>query len=770
MSTSLKTSVDSLRIVGGVRQEKVNNVGIVEESPMIPTKQGRGNVYVLVEIIGGFPNAVEVEQQVIGIIKEYYRTPGSITASIRCAIKAANAYLFEENLNAPRDNRGIAGVTCVILKDRDAYVGQCGPAALYHIGQGQFERLPHQSSWLTSSTLQDVDVGKQPPLGLRREIEPLLAHLRLREDDLLILASSSLAKLVSDQQLASAARQRGADTLRDHLASLAEGEDFSVVILEIQGGEPESSEHRAAMASASGQPGLRSLAAPLARWSRTSTALRGWFRGTVSAEEEPGEAMPSTDAESRRPFGEEGQGSEVPLPPLDLGAGLRSLWQALSRVGQLLATLVRRVLPETESTRKARGTRSRAWDQSSEGATREAKARETALDRRWLYAAAAIPIVVLLLVLLSRMQYQRSKEAEFTRLITAVQEAKTAAESSTIVAEQRVKLEEMLSLIDQGLQAKPDHPDLLKERETATSWLDRVSGVSRIFYFGQLQEFASTEVAPIDLRRVVVQGIDVFVLDLGTDRVYKFLLNEAGDALKPLEGDQVLLRKGDQRGDFVVDELLDMAWVEAGGFRGASNLLTLDRKGHVLQYEPLLGLSEFPDADSSSWVEPTAASGYVGRLYLLDSKANQVFRFVLSNSGYEGAPTSYFDPETAVDVSQATDLAIDGHVFVLHSNGMISKYREGKGVPFPQNNLDVPLKSPRSLFVTGSMDDSGYVYVTDSGNQRIVQFSKAGEFLRQFRASDAMYMSDLRSVFVDEEQKRLFLLNGNKLYLAYLPE
>jgi hypothetical protein len=362
-------------------------------------------------------------------------------------------------------------------------------------------------------------------------------------------------------------------------------------------------------------------------------------------------------------------------------------------------------------------------------------------------------VIVLLLAVLTRLQHQKATQAEFNRLVTSAEAAKAAAETSTVVTEQRAKLEEVLSLINQALKIKTDDPDLLKQREATQTSLDRINHVSRIFYFGPLQEFASTAPEHIDLRKVVVQDINVFVLDLGTDRVYKFLLNDAKDGLKPLEGDQVLLRKGDQRGDVVVDELLDMAWVEAGGFRGSSTLLTVDKKGNVLEYEPMLGLGQMPNLDHTTWVEPTATTG-----------------FVLTNAGYEGTPASYIQSETAVDLSKAVDLAIDGNVYVLHSDGMISKYREGKGVPFPQTNLDTPLKSPRSLFVTGSLDEGGYVYIVDSGNQRIVQFSKAGEFLRQFRASDATYMNDLRSIFIEEEAKRLFLLNGSRLYMAYLPE
>jgi hypothetical protein len=533
---------------------------------------------------------------------------------------------------------------------------------------------------------------------------------------------------------------------------LVAGKDFSVVIVEVLAVQVESvAEEEGASAVSGVRPTL---------WARASSALQRWSRPTLQIDEEQADTVPSMD--------EEGDGTS--LPSLNLGEGLRSIGQALRRVGQVLVALLLRVLPETESSKRGQDSRSRSWAQQASDVKRRETSQGVTFDRRWLWAAVAIPVIVLLLVVLTHLQYQQSRQAEFKRLITSVEEFKVAAEASPAVAEQRAKLNEMLSLINQALQFKPDDPDLLKERDATQTWLDRINRVSRIFYFGQLQEFASSEAMQTDLRKVAIEGINVFVLDLGTDRVYKFLLNEEGDALKPLEGDQVLLRKGDPRGDFVVDELLDMTWVEAGGFRGTSNLLTLDKKGHVLEYEPMLGLGQLPDADSSMWIEPTAATGYVGRLYLLDPKGNQVLRLVLTNSGYEGTPTSYIQSEAPVDLSKATDLAIDGNVYILHSDGLISKYQEGKGVPFPLNNLDVPLQSPRCLFVTGSMDESGYVYIADSGNQRIVQFSKAGEFIRQFRPSDAAYMSDLRSIFVEEAQKKLYLLNGNKLYMAYLPE
>ena len=142
MNTRLRTSVDSLNITGGIWQEKASNLGIFEHSPIVPLHQGRGNLYILVETVGNFPNPENVQQRLISVAQERFREDGSVTNALREAIKAANSELFELNLNATREERGIAGITCVVLKDEEAFVGQAGPALLYHIGQNTFQRFP----------------------------------------------------------------------------------------------------------------------------------------------------------------------------------------------------------------------------------------------------------------------------------------------------------------------------------------------------------------------------------------------------------------------------------------------------------------------------------------------------------------------------------------------------------------------------------------------------------------------------------------------------
>jgi len=735
MGTRLRTAVDTISIVNGKLQEKVSNVGIIEPSSIIPIRRGRGSLYILVETIGGFPDHAQIQQRIIQAVQEHYRTSGSITAGIRLAIKNANDYLFEENLNAPPEQRGIAGITCLVLRDRDAYIGQIGPALLYQVSKEELQRLPRESSWLTSRSLQDVDISEHPPLGLRRDIEPELDHLYIKDGDILILASLSLAKLASDDKIASAAMYRSASTVRDNLESLAQGQNLSALIIEVLKADQAlvQEEKEPTSTTAKERPKI---------WTRVYSAIR-------SALVPP----PEPDLEQAEEWEEEEERFSLITGLKDAAESAR---HALIQVGQALIVLLTRMLPEAEPKQRAK--------------RRKAKGISAGSTNTWLWIALLTPVLIILLFAFARYQYEHSRQTQFTQLLQAALDAKASAEANPVTTEKRAGLHEALTLLDEALQLKPENEEALLERQAIQAQLDDINLVSRIFYFSELKEFPDTQSAKSQPGTVIVHGIDVYVLDLGTNRVYKYLLNQAGDGLQDMEGDPVLLRKGDQHDQVVVDELLDIVWVEAGGERGTSNLLILDKKGHILEYDPWTGLKPLPIADDSMWHKPIAAAAYYGNLYLLDPPANRILKYQPTSRGYDLPAIDYFKEDAGANVSNAVDMAIDGNVYVLQADGTISKYLSGAAVPFPQGNLDEPLKAPTCIFASGTLEDSGYVYVADAGNQRIVQFNKDGEFIRQFRSQEPEYMDNLRSIFVDEATRKLYLVNGSKLYLANLPE
>jgi hypothetical protein len=65
------------------------------------------------------------------------------------------------------------------------------------------------------------------------------------------------------------------------------------------------------------------------------------------------------------------------------------------------------------------------------------------------------------------------------------------------------------------------------------------------------------------------------------------------------------------------------------------------------------------------------------------------------------------------------------------------------------------------------------IYIADAGNQRIVQIDKtSGKFQRQFkpRGQDRDAFKSLKTLTVDEANKKFFFINGSQAYLATIPQ
>jgi hypothetical protein len=228
------------------------------------------------------------------------------------------------------------------------------------------------------------------------------------------------------------------------------------------------------------------------------------------------------------------------------------------------------------------------------------------------------------------------------------------------------------------------------------------------------------------------------------------------------------VRGGGQLGDMV-----DIAWVEAGGHRTLGTFMALERVGTLLAYDPQQGIDALPVADSDLWLNPQAIGGYFGNLYVLDPLLSRIFKYVPTDNVYTNPPSDYLSPQLDVDLTGAVDMTIDGNLYVLFADGGVLKFFDGVPEPFPMNGLPTPMRSPTTIFVSGPQDPEaeGYIYVTDTGNQRVLQFDKAGNYIRQFKAkSGELQMEQLRGIYVDEESKRMFILSGRLLWLADLSD
>lgn len=148
---------------------------------------------------------------------------------------------------------------------------------------------------------------------------------------------------------------------------------------------------------------------------------------------------------------------------------------------------------------------------------------------------------------------------------------------------------------------------------------------------------------------------------------------------------------------------------------------------------------------------------YNDRLYILDSNNNQIYKHTRTISGYSKGLT--WVKEAEFDLTNAISLAIDGEIYVLNKDGGIIKFLNGYFREFSLQQPSTPSVSPTKVFTKIGYQ---YLYVLDPENKRLLVFDKeSGEFINQY-VSDKF--ADMKDVYVDEVNKKIFLLCGERVY------
>ncbi len=159
--------------------------------------------------------------------------------------------------------------------------------------------------------------------------------------------------------------------------------------------------------------------------------------------------------------------------------------------------------------------------------------------------------------------------------------------------------------------------------------------------------------------------------------------------------------------------------------------------------------------NEDDWQSAGGLSTYNGNIYVLDKKINQILKFVQADSGY--VKSNYF-PSSPPDLSKAVSIAIDSSIYVLSSDGNISKFNKGNAESFSINGLDAPLSNPTRIYTNLNVDN---VYILDNGSSRIVVLDKSGNYKSQYQANIIKSAKDFE---VLEKDKKIYVLSNGKTY------
>ncbi|MCX6028976.1 MAG: hypothetical protein NT169_06705 [Chloroflexi bacterium] len=730
MPDSLRTTISQFSSSGGRVLARATNARTVEPAADLPGAE-RGNLYVLLEVTGSGGGHAALYRQILNAVQQaYYEMGDTVEAALRQAIRAAHAVLRRANEALPEAGWR-AGVSCVAYVGGELVIAQAGPSLALISHPQTVDQFPGQIS-VAGMTLGGDD---RPETEIfRSNVEP---------GSILLLAQSDWLIHVTSEALAVAAAAERVPLAADYLGQLAGQADLSALLVGFGGSAiPEVVDEPAAplpgRAPAVGAESGEAIGGLTAGAGRLAEGMRRVFKP------EPVGREPAASAEPRpRPslFGRRAPEEEEEAPIRKAAA--RAPMPATGGVGAASAELAERVEAEEPGRRSA-------WP--------------------LVLALIGIPLVIAVVVIAMLWYRTRANETRFQETLTgaaaAINEAKVAGDEGTA----RLRLDAARDYLDKARAQRPDDVELAKLQAQYTEDLNRVNHVTPLYGMTPLWDFRETGRR---LERVLAAGDSLFVLDQGRQEVLRFVLSQLRDSVTPAD-QAAVIHRGQQIGDpaagsgqvLIVSDLVDMTWAEAVTNQ-RSRLLVLDTAGGLASYDVTYAAVKAPMAALDQGSLPQLIMSYGGNLYVVDTKANQIWRYRPSDKGYENAPEKYFTAGVQVDLAGVQAMAIDGNIWLLFADGRLLKFYTGDQKPFEFKGLPDPLRAPTAVVAPVGGEQ---IYIADAGNGRIVEFNKDGKFLRQFRPTQGDLLRDMRGLFLDEAGGRFYILTGDKLYKADLPK
>jgi hypothetical protein len=717
-----------LYVVDGVEQGSADIPGLLAVPSPSNAAHGRQNEVLFVHLTLSGPAAETADflrAEVEHISKRYFESVGSITAALRRVIQETNSRLLQLNLNA----QGIAregAITCAVQRGSELYVIQTGES-LALIGHNfGVERMPaHQPDHVT-------------PLGQSAGLDFRYYHQRLQPGDMLLLAdprishlpSHSLAPALVDTEL-----EFGLAELKDAVGN-ATGRmllvEFTDEPLGSQSILPKQSIKRGRIILPMG------LGARAAREKVTIPAQP--VRETSSS---PAQRAPAADD------------MEILDPAESMELTVRqaasSSAASLSRATGWTAEAMQRMRPSSET---------------------EEEGFHWAVP---MLLAIVIPVLVALVV--SSVYLQRGRVQQVTQIREAMSADLVSAQEAAGAPEQaRAYYEQILSLADDADELRPGDAGVAEIRRQALLAIDELDGVARLNGRPLYTFSDKAELDAVAIRDDFTGG--VFVLDGASNSVYSLDTDESYEEVLS-ESPETISFGGQAIGTHVVQDLVDIMWRPSGVQVERAGLAILDKGGALLTHYPSVGeIRSSPLGLSSEWQDPISITQFTERLYILDPPSQVIWKYFPQDDGYivdEGERTLFLPAE--VDLRLAADIDLygeDGSLLITYPEGRVQYVDTASGrIQWDETDLLASgLSSPLQQPVAGKVIGRGLnasIFILDAGNGRIIQVSRLGHVLAQYRATDSRgedLFTGATDLAVAETPLRLFVTNGNKLHLV----
>ncbi len=714
-TTELEALVGHLFVVSG-RSISAASPGAIAMPPPRRPARGRDSdtFFGLVGLNAGQHELASMyEEAVHGVAEAYFKTGGSVTSALRDALADLNATLKHENQNRPSPLE--VGLACAILREQELYIAVVGPARCFLAREDFVERLP---------TDEELEEGA-PPLGIDNEPDVRFYRREVRPGDFLILADSTL------NHLKSAAIRHAVETGQV---------DAAVINLRSVTGDFAAAE-------------VIKFVTPLAEGEVDAVSPPRRMPLVPPMQELTTASLPPSAVEATESF----DGINTSAVPLEAEISPRP--RALPFFRQIGRNAAMGLAGATGRTRTFVGRM--MPDESADNPLAQRFHLSTTMQ-----VGVAVAVAVLVALVTTAVYRIQGSTSQYAQLVREAQtEIDAAKAGGNDQATARPHWETAVFLLDEAAKIRNPSAEIWRVRGEALAALDSYDHVTRVDPV-LLREYDPGAY----LRGPIVQGINVYTIDTTGDILYREDLNEVGTALVNRDP-QIVTRKGEIIDNQIVGSLIDLAWMREGAIPQRNVLAVLSRdtsgNGLLITYSPSFDAAAIVLPSSQAWVNPSAFAIYDRDLYILDSGANEIWRYAAGAASYTNTPQRYFT-DVVPDLSDAIDMEIDtnGNVFVLHASGHLTKYFFGRPQDFAFEGLPQPISHPTALFLNLSPFDRAF-FIADPGGSRIYGTTLTGDFLQNYKDADNTIFEAVSGVFNLDQPPHMYLTAGNRLY--YFP-
>ncbi|MGB7337572.1 MAG: hypothetical protein WBC91_01680 [Phototrophicaceae bacterium] len=719
MAFELEALVGHMYVAGG-RTIKTTPPGSLCE--VAPKRAVRGReidtLFVLVLPSGNVAPNTFYEQMSLMAAERYFSNTGSVTSAMRDVFNTLNNNLFEHNASGRKHYE--ANMMIAVMRGTDLYVGRAGAATLVLRHSGETKTVPER--------LTDDDKLFTPPLGVQPIPEVELSRFILDSGTRMLLADASIAE-ITDEKLNQALVASNIEEVLDDFKLLV---TLQIQMMVVEFVPPEQP---VMVPAATGQSSAVIAAEVAAARAKTAAkqSLPSDDLDVAKATARPKRATPQDRLKERTRNG--------------IVSVSRGLGHSLMRIGNLA-----RIFIGGDPTPKQRK-------------------RNTALIAA---IGFAIPTILVMTVMFSWVGNvgETVYEECFARANSG------AAVARSIQSEQPDNRGSLLTawsttlrIIDECQAYRPDFfdPSLETIRTEAQFAVDTISGITR----RTANVLWASPNADANIRELVLQGVDsIYAFDNTNSVVYRLQLNEAGDSVIS----EQLVRSMNIGARVEGNTLGRIVGIAYDNQR--DRIATLDENGVLVSCRPLT----IDQCESQQLVgfevvtNPTRLTFWEDRLYVLDTGAQQIWRFspIGTTGNYGNPPIDYYQGavippnlDRAVDFAIGSNSTIDGHVYTLFEDGTMAHFLGGSNEGFTFRGMPDGLEAPtdtttQAMFLNDSNVFTGF-YIISRALRTIYYFTTAGTFQNAYRVDDESLLERLNDVVADPEQNTVYVASGNAI-------